>query len=184
MLVPWWITVALLFGLFIHLCNSGSQNISFGDNVREMRDSGDFDHFKTDYEQEASACIQRSNQLNCLSDFLAEREVEYAACLHIEGPKLCKLNLEVIAEAHGWSIPNVDQRATPLREDAGFTQVQADCIGKVDEFNCSSAFALKQDFAFEVCDRFWGEHDCEHVLGELIAAAKHSGIPTPTPTKR
>jgi hypothetical protein len=144
--------------------------VSLSENLQQVRADPTMQANLKDLRSEIEECIGRLGKIECLSILTETLEESLSACLRLydEEGELCRLNLEVVAEEHGWSIPQ-RKRDAPLRTSSEVLDWEESCIENVDPFNCLTRHTLYFEERFEICDDLWGKDLCEQVLGDLMA---------------
>jgi hypothetical protein len=144
--------------------------VSLSENIKQARADPTMQANLSEFRSEWEDCVKNLGKVECLASFLKAREESLGACLDEYDPdgELCRLNLEVVAEEHGWSIPTRERTVGLLRSDEE-SEWERSCIENVDPFNCLTRHVVYLEEAFDVCDDLWGGDACEDVLGDLMA---------------
>jgi hypothetical protein len=163
------LVVAVACGFVAPACKENEVTLS--ENMKEVRADPTMQANLQERRSIWEDCVKDEGKVACLARFAVWQEEDLAACLDLYDDKdheLCRLELEVIAEDHGWSIPR-SERTTALQRSPETLDWEKSCIVEVDKFNCFTRHSVYREEAFKACDDIWGGDACKDVLGDLMA---------------
>lgn len=158
----------LLWLVALLACSDGEKD--FGESVRDVRNDPDFRDREDTLRETYERCVDSSSDARCLGIFSDSVEKSFFACFVVYPGELCSLEIDVIAEEHGWDL-NDDKRDSGLLRDDDFTSYETDCLQERVEGACFAFWTADIESSFDICVDIWGGGSCKDVLSDLKSHA-------------
>lgn len=160
----------LLLSAALFSCSEGEKD--FDDAVHDVRDNPDFLDREDTLRETLEMCVESSSDAICLGTFSESAEKNFHACFVVYPGDLCSLEIDVIAEEHGWGLDN-GKRDSGLLRDEDFTSYESDCVKERSEGVCFVFWTAHIESSFDICEDIWGGGDCKDVLSDVKSHARN-----------
>lgn len=146
-----------------------SGELSTDDLVGELRNRESFKESERLWVEWYEDCLITDTY--CLEHFWEGFEVYLSGCILFHDPAACIYKLDVIAQDHGWSIPDYDGGGVALGWDLSYQEFMIDCLSGLPANACAAFPLASMEARFEACVDVWDEDSCLETLSVVKARA-------------